>query len=292
MPSTENGKAYHWAAAANAALASISKQSFPATSSANKASMDSLENALNNVYQTEVNAATFDRSVDFGKAVSQLVFQWSTTDGSATVWPAYTPPVGPGLWVSTPPNLPAASTPYWGRNRLFVTGSLDNSDPALPPSYSTIAGSAYYSMMKEVYDISQTLTGSQESQAFYYRDPTGLASGGHYLSILHQLLQNEQPSLDFSAVAFAKSGMAMADALIGCFQWKYKDVNGGPVTNTERPITYIRGVLGHTSWNAKFNTPPHPDFHRVIQPQPAQRKLFLPICLGRIMLSSTILMII
>ena len=54
--------------------------------------------------------------------------------------------------------------------------------------------------------------------------------------------------------------MAMADALIGCFQWKYKDVNGGPVTNTERPITYIRGVMGHTNWNAKFNTPPHPDF--------------------------------
>ena len=31
MPATENGKAYHWAAAANAALAYISKQSFPTT---------------------------------------------------------------------------------------------------------------------------------------------------------------------------------------------------------------------------------------------------------------------
>lgn len=259
-PPTENGNAYHWAASANAALAYISKQSFPSTSPANKASMDSLENALNDVYKTDVNASTFNRSVDFGKAVAQLVFQWSTTDGSATVWPAYTPPVGPGLWAPTFPNFPAASTPYWGRNRLFVTGSLNNSDPALPPSYSTSNGSPYYNMMKEVYDISQTLTASQESQAFYYRDPTGLASGGHYLSILYQLLQNEQPSLDFSALAFAKSGIAMADALIGCFQWKYKDVNGGPVTNTERPITYIRGVMGHSDWIAKFNTPPHPDF--------------------------------
>ena len=260
MPSAENGKAYHWAASANAALAYISKQSFPATSLANKASMDSLENALNDVYKTDVIASTFDRSVDFGKAVAQIVFQWSTSDGSATVWPAYTPPVGPGLWVSTPPNLPNASTPYWGRNRLFVTGSLTNSDPALPPPYSTDPSSAYYNMMKEVYDISQTLTAGQLNQALYYRDNPGYVSGGHYLSILHQLLQDEQPSLDFSAVAFAKSGMAMADALIGCFQWKYKDVNGGPVTNTERPITYIHGVLGYTGWNAKFNTPPHPDF--------------------------------
>ena len=222
--------------------------------------MDSLENALNSAYQTEVNASVFDRSVAFGKSVSQLIFQWSTSDGSATIWPAYSPPAGPGLWVSTPPNLPAASTPYWGRNRLFVTGSLINSDPALPPSYSTNPSSAYYNMMKEVYDISQTLTTAQINQALYYRDNPGYVSGGHYLAILHQVLQNKQPSLDFSALAFAKSGIAIADALIGCFQWKYRDVNGGTVTNTERPITYIRGVLGYTSWNAKFNTPPHPDF--------------------------------
>ena len=205
MPSTENGKAYHWAASANAALASINKQSFPTTSSANKASMDSLENALNSVYQTEVNASTFDRSVDFGKAVAQLIFQWSTSDGSATVWPAYTPPVGPGLWASTFPNFPTASTPYWGRNRLFVTGSLNNSDPALPPAYSTNPSSAYYNMMKEVYDISQTLTGSQWSQAFYYRDPPGLLQAGiiflffincykmnnHHLILVHWLLLNQ-----------------------------------------------------------------------------------------------------
>ena len=112
MPPTENGKAYHWAAAANAALAYISKQSFPNTLPVNKTSMDSLENALNSAYQTEVNVSTFDRSVAFGKAVAQLIFQWSATDRSATVWPPYTLPVGPGLWASTFPNFPAASTPY------------------------------------------------------------------------------------------------------------------------------------------------------------------------------------
>ena len=74
-------------------------------------------------------------------------------------------------------------------------------------------------------------------------------------------MQNNQPSLDFSAAAFAKSGMSIADALIGCFQWKYKGVNGGPVTNTERPVTFIHNILGHTNWVTVFGgTPPHPDF--------------------------------
>jgi len=103
------------------------------------------------------------------------------------------------------------------------------------------------------------LTADQKIIGLYYRDNPGYVSGGHYLSILSQLLQKELPALDFSAVAFAKTGIAMADALIGCFQIKYKDVNGGPVTSTERPITFIRNVMGK-DFNALFNTPPHPDF--------------------------------
>jgi hypothetical protein len=260
MPQTAPGFAHHWAASANAALAFMTKQFFPSTSAVNKASMDSLENALNDVYKTEVDAQIFDRSSAFGKSVAQLVFDWSKTDGSATVWPAYTLPVGPGLWVPTFPNNPAASTPYWGRNRLFDAASLNNSSPALPPAYSTDPASTYYKNMEEVYTISQSLTATQQAIGFYYRDAPGYVSGGHYLSVLFQLLQNENPSLDFSAVAFAKSGIAVADAAIGCFQWKYKDVNGGPVTSTERPVTFIRSVI-NPNWNTLFGTTPaHPDF--------------------------------
>jgi hypothetical protein len=260
MPQTFPGFAYHWAANANAALAFITKQFFPNTSAANKASMDSLENALNDVYKTEVEAQTFDRSAAFGKSVAQLIFDWSKTDGSTTVWPAYSLPVGPGLWVPTFPNNPTASTPYWGRNRLFDAASLNNSDPTLPPVYSTDPSSTYYKNMEEVFAISQSLTPTQQAIGFYYRDAPGYVSGGHYLSILYQVLQIENPSLDLSAVAYAKSGIAVADALIACFQWKYKDVNGGPVTSTERPVTFIRNVMGK-DWNTLFGTtPPHPDF--------------------------------
>lgn len=260
MPQTLPGYGYHWAASANAALALMTKEFYSATSSTNKTSIDSLENALNELYKTEVDAETIDRSTIFGKAVSRLVLDWSKTDRSDQANAAYTPPVGPGLWVKTYLNFAPAATPYWGRNRLFYSGSLANSDPALPPPYSTNPSSAYYKSMEEVYDISFTLTEDQKAIGFYYRDVPGYVSGGHYLSILRQLLAKEQPSLDFSAVAFAKSGMAVADALIGSYRMKYKDVNGGPVTNTERPVTFIRNVMGK-DWNSLFgNTPPFPDF--------------------------------
>ena len=253
MPNTSPGTAYHWPTCANAALAYINKNFFSFTSSANVQSMDSLENALNLVYQTEVNAATFNRSVDFGKAVAQLIFNWSTTDGSLTFYPPYVPPVGPGLWAATPPAFLAAAGPYWGNNRLFVQGSLNGTDPAVPPPYSADPASPYYAMVKEVYDVSQTLTPEQTAIGLYYRDAPGYVGGSHYISIFKQVLASKQPQLDIAALAYAKAGIASAEAFIACWKTKY-------IYNVERPIKYIREVLNHPTWNALFNTPQHPDF--------------------------------
>jgi hypothetical protein len=253
MPDTKPGVAYHWPTCANAALAFMNKHLSSGTSDANKASMDSLENALNAGYQSEIDADEFQRSVDFGKAVAEIVFNWSTTDGSATVYPPYFPPVGPGLWEPTPPGFGPAAFPYKGNDRLFVQGSLDGSDPTPFAAYSTDPSSTYFAQEKEVYDISETLTQKDSATGLYYRDAPGYPAGGHYLSIVMQVLQNEQSGLDKAAVTFAQTGIAAADAFVGCWKVKYQ-------YNIERPITYIAGVMGFPLWKPLFNTPPHPDF--------------------------------
>jgi hypothetical protein len=74
----------------------------------------------------------------------------------------------------------------------MVAGSLNGSTPPSPPSYSTNPSSDYYQMVKEVYDISQSLAPAQTATALYYRDNPGYG-GGHYLSILRQVLQQENP---------------------------------------------------------------------------------------------------
>jgi len=65
-------------------------------------------------------------------------------------------------------------------------------------------------------------------------------------------LQIQQPSLDQAAVDFAKTGISMTDAVIGCWKAKY-------TFNDERPLRYIQIELGHPLWNPLFATPAHPD---------------------------------
>jgi hypothetical protein len=192
------------------------------------------------------------RSADFGKSVAQLVFIWSNSDGAANANAPYTPLVGPGLWVPTPPAFAPAFGPFWGNNRLMVKNSLYRVAPQAPPAYSTDPSSDYYKMVKEVYDISQSLTPEQLAIAVFWRDSPGFG-GGHYLSVFNQVLLKNKPNLDFAAYAFVKTGMAIYDGGIGCFRTKYQ-------YNQERPVTFIRGVLGYASWNSAIVAPPFPDF--------------------------------
>ncbi|HEY5967143.1 MAG TPA: vanadium-dependent haloperoxidase [Chitinophagaceae bacterium] len=253
MPSTEPGRAYHWPATANSALASLTKNFYTLASSAHKASIDSLENALKNQFQQQVNEATFQRSENFGKQIAQLVFDWSKTDGALTVWPVYTMTSDITKWRPVAPNPTTVSAPYWGYNRLFVPGSTNNTASPLPPPYSTDPNSSYYQMVKEVYDISQTLTADQIATALYFRDNPGFQAGTHYQYIFNQVMNDEDPQLDLYALAQAKVAIAMAESQIDCWKKKYDVL-------TDRPTRYIRDVMGHTGWSSLLAMPNHPDF--------------------------------
>jgi len=266
MPVTEPGKAYHWAASANAALAQMNRKLFPTASAANKTKIDNLETSLQTNYATETDAATLQRSIAFGKEVATRVFAWASSDGSANINVAYVPQpqfIGPAFWVqsvgagsslaTTPPNNPQATNPYASQLRLIVPDVSNGTALEPPPPYSTVPGSPFFEMVKDVYDKSQALTGEQTAMAIYHRDAPGYPGGGHFVAILSQVLAKAESMLDVAALAYAKTGIASFDATTICFVDKYN-------YNLVRPINYIRNVMGFGSWNALFNTPGHPEF--------------------------------
>ncbi len=253
MPETEPGKAYHWPTSANAALAFLTKNFYMAASAAHKQAMLDLESSLRNEYEQQTDAATFQRSNAFGLEVAKRVFAWAQEDGSQKLYNQWVAPSDPTKWSNTHPNPTGVFAPFWGQNRPFVPGSFNNTASPPPPPYSTDPNSAYYKMVKEVYDISQTLTNEQKATALYFRDNPGFQAGTNYQNTFTQVMYDENPQLDAFAVAQAKVGIILADAQINCWKIKYTLL-------VDRPTRYIRNVLGHTTWNSFLGMPPHPDF--------------------------------
>jgi hypothetical protein len=266
LPKTEGLKKYYWPASVNAALAAMSRSFYTTANAADKAAIDSLENALNASFLTTEYPDEIVRSDDFGKAVAEAVFNWSETDGYKHASDPYTPPVGPGLWQPTPPAFAPALVPFWGYNRPIVYGSIDNTQPGPPISYSEDPTSPFFKMVKDVYDASQTLTPEQTAMAFFWRDIPGVTGPGHWENILLQVLVQTNTRLDKAAFAFAMTGACLNDAGISVFKTKY-------TYNLVRPVTYIRNVMGFTTWNSLLTTPNHPEYssaHAVVSTATAE----------------------
>lgn len=255
MPKTQPGKAYYWPASANAALAAVSRYLHVLQSPANKAAIDDLESNLNADYASKTDAATLQRSNDFGKAVAAAIIAWAASDGWLTTPPpgSYVIQVGPGLWEKVPPQNAGPVLPFAHMHRPLVAGSYSNVNAAVPPPYNTTIGSPFWNMVDEVYQTSLTLTPDQTAQAIYHRDAPGYPGGGHQLVALAEIFSQYQPTLDQSALAFCKAGVAWADAISLTFIMKYTQL-------TIRPATYIRNVMGHAAWNPTIPTPGHPEW--------------------------------
>jgi hypothetical protein len=258
LPNKEYGE-YYWPASANAALAFISKNLFANTTASMFSAIDSLEADFNNQFQGKASAEELQRSIAFGRQIASAIFEWSKKDGAHEPYnniisATYVPPVGPGLWMPTPP---AFSKPFhnnWGANRSFIPGIVANTQASPPPSYSELPSSDFYKAANEVYLTSQQLTSEDSVIAKFWADlPANYNVPAHAANIVTQLVLLKKLSLSEAAILYCKHGIAGNEAIITCFAAKYK-------YNVLRPVTYIRTVLGRSNWSPLIPTPPFPEY--------------------------------
>jgi hypothetical protein len=257
-PPGASDPAYHWPTVANRALASILRSLFPTAVAESAAVIDELERRFASSAQAALPLGIYRRSVARGEKVAAHVLDWSTTDGGHEAFsrnfPPYTPPSGPGLWVPTPPGFLPALQPYWGANRPFVLSTGAACAPVPPPAYSEVSGSRFYTEANECYEATGSLTADQEAIARFWSDDPGQTATppGHSISILSQVTTMLGLSLARAAEAYAKVGIAVADAFIACWNTKYRD-------NLVRPVTYIRKLID-PAWTPLLVTPPFPEY--------------------------------
>ena len=252
---------YQWPLVANAALAEVMRGLWGGRTdhaTTNIADLDALEASFASQYGVGVPPGIVKLSSAFGRAVGAAVFATSLDDGGnegyLTNFPTtYVPPEGPGLWIPTAPGQ-AAMQPFWGTSvQTFALSRAADCDPGPPPTYSEQPGSAFYGEAALDYDISKTLTAEQTSIARYWADGPGTISGpGHSLAIVNEVLQQRHANLAQAAEAYARAGIANADAVTSLWWVKYH-------YNLIRPVTYIRRVIDPT-WTPLLPTPPFPEY--------------------------------
>ncbi len=251
---------YHWAAVANAALATIIRSCYNNAAAENMTAIDALEARLAGEFsQTATTQAVLDRSVTYGKSVGEAMVAYAISDNQAACYnsnfpDSYVLPTGEGLWVPTPPAFQRALQPYWGEVRPFLTKNVTEAMPPPPPAYSTDTASAFWRETMEVYTTVENLTAEQRTiAAFWSDDPSNTATPpGHAMAILKQVLEDEKTDLALAAEAFAKVGMGVHDAFISCWHAKY-------TYNLVRPITVIQQYID-PAFEILLNTPPFPEY--------------------------------
>lgn len=268
LPVTDKRKMYHWPSSVNASLAEFNRQFFTTanSSAADIAAIDSLEAAIQGTYDF-LPGEVSNQSIGFGKSIADAVFAWSQTDSynENNLLP-YNLPIGPGLYILTPPAFAKPIGPFWGNDRPIIAGSGNNAQPPAPLAYSEDTNSAFFKMANDLYTTSKQLTTDQKNWALFWRDVPGVTTPGHWMSIVQQVIKQTNSRLDKSSMAYALVGICLADANISVMKSKY-------VFNLIRPVSYIRKVMGDTGWLPTISTPAHPEYlsaHAVVSSSAAE----------------------
>lgn len=246
-----------WPASGNAAMAYALRHFISMANPVNMAKIDSLENAFNEQFKKEVSPTVLTNSIEYGTRIAGEIFEWAATDGAAEAAAKNSTgaiPTGPGLWEPTPPSFIFPVNRYAKEVRTFIKNAPQTALAPPPIPYSAEVGSAFYNQVKYVYDYSQHLTADEITTVKTWGEfPGNYTQSLRYIQLGIQLVDEADLTLASAATAFAKHHMAVNDAVLSVFVSKY-------TYNQVRPITYIRGVMGFSTWNTVNTTPPHPEY--------------------------------
>jgi hypothetical protein len=264
MPVPEPGKSYAFTVSAVKALFDITLR-LTFTKDSSRVTMEAL---LKELKDQGIDEDTYARSVAFGEAVANAVWQRAMADNYKETrgMPRYTPSGQPGKWKNTPPDYLDAVEPFWTKMKPMVMDSSGQFKPVPPPPFSLDKQSAFYKDLQEVLDSTRTLNDEQKNIARFWDDNAAAVThvghmmyankkpspGGHWMNITAVACRKDSADILRSAQAYAMSGIAMYEAFISCWDEKYR-------SEYIRPVTAIHEHVDK-KWQPFLQTPPFPEY--------------------------------
>lgn len=194
-------------------------------------------------------ARTHARALAVGERIGGKVVARGLDDRSGSAWSGQVP-VGPGYWVPTPPAFQPPLEPLAGTWRPWNVVSGVALRPSPPPRPGS---TRFETELREVYDVSRSLTADQKRIADFWADGPGTVTPpGRWNEIALGFVRSRRLSTHAAARLFATLNTAQADAFICAWDAKYTYWSLRPVTAIQRELD--------PDWSPYLTTPPFPSY--------------------------------
>lgn len=224
----------------------------------------SFKDSVNGVLESQLDLVTFQKSKNYGLAIADLIYDYSTTDGGHQSYIRsydmnYLLPACEACFeIHRQADVENTGPlhPQWVNNRTFV--AENNTDFGIKPkvTFSKYPGSPFYKMANEVYEESKTVNPGNKKYviANFWDDAAGFTytAPGHSFALLTMVLREQTLPLAEAVELYTRLGIAVNDAIICSWKSKYKH-------NLIRPVAYINRYID-SAWEPKLLTPPFPEF--------------------------------
>jgi hypothetical protein len=198
------------------------------------------------------------RGLEWGQRVADEILQWRSHDGFT---PAPAPFIGGtavGEWRPTPPAFATGAMPQFAYMTPWAMTSPSQFRPAGPPDLASAQYVADFNEVKQLgVQSSQIRTADQSEIAVFWTASTPVLWNRLALTVAAQ----RHLTLSDNARILAMLNVAMADAVIACWDAKYHYVFWRPVTAIQLADTDPSpATVVDPAWTPLLATPAHPEY--------------------------------
>ena len=238
-----------------------------------KATFDAArEESLNSIASDEAaeDSESIARGIAWGQQVADDILLWRSTDGFTPAPPPFMGGTGVGEWRPTPPGFLPGAGPHFGHMTPWALNSGSQFRPSGPPDLASAEYAADFDEVKMIGDKNSTIrTADQTEIAFFWNGNTPVAWNSVALSVA----EARHTSFSQNARLLALLNIAMADAVISCWDAKYTYVFWRPITAIRLASTDTNpATTEDAGWTPLLVTPNFPEYpsgHATVSPAAA-----------------------
>jgi hypothetical protein len=195
-------------------------------------------------------------SKNFGLELAKAIISYADADNTAAA--KLVPYTMPGL-ESNPQYFDGNGTsnfymlPFWWTARPIAINAYNICQPDGPYPYSEDPKSDYYKDVAEVYEATNDAQKVQIGQFWANNPGVSGTPAGSWIGIANQLVDQYDLDIVQTLKMYTLLSIGTRDAFIVVWYTKYR-------WNLQRPVSYIRRVMGFSNWLSPVPTPPYPDY--------------------------------